>query len=331
MAENETQVQLNDKEKNLLEIIQQDFPMITQPFEFFANTIGLSESDTIAMIKDLQQRNIIREISAILEANRLNHKSALVAVHVPESEVDEISTIINSHPAVSHNYQRNHFFNVWFTISVPEDRTIENEVAHLLQNRCHFRVLPAIKTFKIGVHFRFGEKKYDQAERRSHSPRPKLNITEEDKEIIRLVQSHLPIESRPWQTLSASIGWSEEKLIEKINYLKNEGVIKRISAVIRHRNVGISHNGMCCFEVAPENTERDGNILANHPQVTHCYQRQTYPDWQYSLFGMVHGNSQSEVENVGQELKSQIQCTNHIILFSSKEFKKERVKYFMQF
>ena len=144
------------------------------------------------------------------------------------------------------------------------------------------------------------------------------------------LQEHMKIVQRPWEEISSGLDMDETELLGCIKDLKNKGAIKRISAVLRHRKVGYTANGMACFNIEESGIEQAGNTLAQYPEVSHCYQRKTYPDWKYSLFAMVHCHSEEECRLIAREMSNRIGCSDHIVLFSTKEYKKERVKNFME-
>ena len=114
-------VQNEKMENELLFQMQNAFPMIQRPFEVIAKELDSTEEEILKMVQKLKEEKIIRQTSAIFDTKRLGYKSSLVAFKVSEENIEEAASIINAHPGVSHNYLRNHDYNIWFTMAVAPD------------------------------------------------------------------------------------------------------------------------------------------------------------------------------------------------------------------
>ncbi|MCF6334866.1 MAG: hypothetical protein L3J12_03905 [Spirochaetales bacterium] len=319
-------LELTDTDKNLLEEVQLDFPLLERPFEVIGRKIGISEDETIARIAYLKEENIIRDISAIFKAEPLGYKSTLVAVKTESPLIT--AEKINMHNGVSHNYLRDHRYNIWFTITIRKELDFKTEITNLLGSEIrNFLILPSIKTYKIGVNFRFSEKKIDSVTQNITTPSASGII---DEKLIILLQQPFPLIPRPWEKYSERINRSESELIADIKLLKQWGALKRISAVLRHRNAGYIANGMACFKVPQHRIDEAGKITSEFSEVSHSYQRPVYPDWQYNLFAMTHSKTTSQCEKIIDNIAKKIDVDKYFTLYSIKEFKKERVKYFME-
>jgi len=99
---------------------------------------------------------------------------------------------------------------------------------------------------------------------------------------------------------------------------------------LRHRDVGFTANGMIVWKVPEDRITEVGEKLGAFPQVSHCYQRPTYPDWPYNVFSMIHCKTQAEADVVTKTIEEQIDVHEYKILFSAREFKKTRVEYFVE-
>jgi len=104
--------------------------------------------------------------------------------------------------------------------------------------------------------------------------------------------------------------------------------MRRFAAILRHRNAGFSANGMIVWKAPEEKIDNIGNTLASFPQISHCYRRPIYPDWQFNLFSMIHARTLEAAEKIAAEMSETVGIKDYKILFSLREFKKERVKYF---
>jgi DNA-binding Lrp family transcriptional regulator len=346
-------------EQRLLEEIQRDFPLEVRPFAVLGRDIGLEEHTVIGQIENFLERGIIREISAVLDGSRIGYKSTLVAVRAPVERITQLADQISSHPGVSHNYQREHLYNLWFTLSIPKEREFDREIDGLLDSdeSIHYMILPALKTYKLMVHLRFtkdmngedrGAKDGIGKESRAgngtrpddypvtadvqyekHSPLIVHELDDLDRKIISALQRGFPLEPRPWLFIARNLGIDEVELLDRVRTLKSKGVIRRIAGVLRHRRAGFNANGMVCFAVPEERIDEAGRRAAQFPQVSHCYHRSSPLQWPYPLFAMVHARSKEECEHSAAVIADQIGCSDYGILYSTREFKKERVKYFI--
>ena len=141
--------------QDILLRVQKNFPLNSKPFDIIANELGIKEQEVISIIQTQKDEKIIRQTSAIFDTKSLGYKSSLIAFEIDEDKIDNAVEIINAHPGVSHNYERNHKFNIWFTMAVsPQtklglDKTIE--ILAKLTKANDFIMLPTLKLFKISV------------------------------------------------------------------------------------------------------------------------------------------------------------------------------------
>jgi len=151
----------------ILTALQEDLPLVSRPWEAIAERLGITETEIISRMKMLKDTGIIRDISPVLESRSLGlHAATLVALHVPEERMDEIAAVISSYAEVSHNFQRDHYYSLWFTIAAQNGEGIHNVLDEILQQtgipESDVLNLPTIKKIKIDVRFsflpaRFGE------------------------------------------------------------------------------------------------------------------------------------------------------------------------------
>ena len=149
-------------------------------------------------------------------------------------------------------------------------------------------------------------------------------------ELIAAIQSGLPLVPRPYAALGERIGLSEEEVIEAIARLQEEGVIKRLGVVVRHRALGYRANAMVVWDVPDRQVDELGACMGRFPFVTLCYRRPRHlPDWPYNLFTMIHGRSRAEVLAHVDELVSAcgLESIPHRPLFSRRCFKQKGARY----
>lgn len=318
---------LTKKNKIFLEEIQKDLPLVSDPYKKIASKTGLSEKKIINKIKILISKKIIRELSAIFNSKKLGYKSTLVAMHVDPVLINTITKKINDHPGVSHNYLRSNKYNIWFTLTIKNEKKFEDEIKKILKHSIinKYLILPSNKSFKTNVFFKFTNK--DNNNYNNTIIDKKIILNDLNIKLINQLQNNNYILSNPWKNISDSLNISEKYLFLNIQKLKDIGALKRISAVIRHQKVGYKSNCMICFNVPENKINKAGKIISNFPEVSHCYQRQTYTDWNYSLYVMIHQHSKKQCNILIENLSNKINCKDYQILYSLKELKKERVKY----
>jgi siroheme decarboxylase len=325
--------ELDNIDKQILNDIQWSFPLADKPFLELAKKYHISEDEIIQRIKILKDTGIIRQISAIFDTRKLGYKSALVAFAVDKNKIDNVANEINKHPGVSHNYERNHEYNVWFTLAVPPDGDMKADLDKMaaLEGVLKYRVLPTLKMYKIGV-------KLDMVNDDPEKPNPNDDvknletksekISPLDKEYIRQLQKDIEIIKEPFKTIAENLRISTSELFNKIKEYENIGIMRRFAAILRHRQAGFTANGMIVWKIPEEKVDEKGLKIASFPQVSHCYRRPVYPDWEFNLFSMIHARTIEAAEKIAKEISTVIGMEDYKILFSSREFKKERVRYF---
>ena len=326
---------MDDLDKQILNEIQWTFPLVSQPFHEIAKKFDISTQVVKERLKNLKKTGVLRQLSAIFDTRKLGYKSSLVAMEIESDKLESVARQINRHPGVSHNYEREHRFNLWFTLATPPGTDLKTEVDKFkkVPGILKIRMLPTIKLFKIGVKLEMLEDKkleVKPSEEKKKILDVKFVPTEEDKEFIRELQKDLEITDKPFLKAAQKLGMSEDQIFEKLKHYEEIGVMRRYAAILRHRDVGFVANGMIVWKVPEQRIIEVGEKLGAFPQVSHCYQRPVYPDWPYNVFSMIHCKSQEEASDMAKEIQNQINVDEYKILFSSKEFKKTRVEYFVE-
>ncbi len=328
------QQQLDAVDKRLLNEIQWVFPLADRPYLEIANRYDISEEDVMRRIAFMKNMGIIRQINAIFDTRRLGYKSALVAFAVRPDKLDEVAEKVNEHPGVSHNYERNHQYNMWFTLAVPPGSDMKQELDRMasFEGVIKHRVLPTLKLYKIGVRLDMVNKdpdKLEPTEEVKHLNPEKVQLTERDIQFIRELQKDLSVVPEPFKELANNLGITTAELFAKAAEYENTGIMRRFAAILRHREAGFVANGMVVWHVPDNKVDEVGFRLAAFPQVSHCYRRPVYQDWRFNLFSMVHARTPQAAEKIAAEMSETVGIKDYQILFSSREFKKERVKYFV--
>ena len=327
--------EMDGLDREILNEIQWSFPLEARPYDALASRFGTGPEDVKSRISRLKRAGVLRQLSAIFDTRRLGYKSSLVAMQVEPGRLERVAELVNAHPGVSHNYERRHAFNLWFTLAVPPGADLKSEVGRLgrIRGVARTRMLPTIRLFKIGVRLEMVEsKKRDVApsEPERRIERAEFAPSESDREFVRQLQKDLPVEDRPFLPAARSLGMSEGEVFERLRRYEEIGVMRRYAAILRHRDAGFTANGMIVWRVPDGMIEDVGSRLGAFPQVSHCYQRPVYPDWKYNVFSMIHCKSEDEARRTAASIRDQVGVDEYEILFSAREFKKTRVEYFVE-
>ena len=326
---------LDEFDKELLNEIQWTFPLVTRPFDAIAKKFDTTSETIKENLKNLKEIGVLRQLSAIFDTRKLGYTSSLVAMEIEHDKLDYVASQINRHPGVSHNYERDHQFNLWFTLAVPPGADLNDELEkfNVLKGIKKVRMLPTLQLFKIGVKLDLvDDKKHDIAptEEKKEIKNITFEPTEQDKNFIRELQKDMEIIDEPFVKVAKNLGITEYEVFAKMKHYEDIGVMRRFAAILRHRQVGFTANGMIVWKVPEDRITSVGETLGSFPQVSHCYERPTYDDWPYNVFSMIHCKTHDEAHDVAKTIQDQINVNEYKILFSSREFKKTRVEYFVE-
>jgi DNA-binding Lrp family transcriptional regulator len=153
----------------------------------------------------------------------------------------------------------------------------------------------------------------------------KSNYKAADDRIIRHLHRSLAIESRPFLALARQLGTTEDELIATIRSLITNGVIRRYGAVIRHRRVGYSSNVLVAWKIPEEHIDEFATVISGVDELSHCYERVCYPEWNYNVYTMIHGHSRDECLSVVARISNAVKIKEYLLLFTKREFKKRKL------
>jgi siroheme decarboxylase len=328
-------VPLDDLDKRLLNLMQGSFPLATRPYLHVAELAEVPEDEVMRRVQRLIDDRIIRQVTPIFDTRVLGYSSMLVAAKVDAENPHRAAKIINSHPGVSHNYLRNHDFNMWFTIATEPDSKLglqgTLDVLQELTGAESVRQLPTIKLFKIRMDLEMEKGTKDLAAAGVAmdpiEPDP-IDPSELDVAVIRALQGDMPVIPEPYAPAAAEVGISQAELLEHLESMRERKALRRVAAILFHRRAGFSANGMGVWAVPEERIMEVAPLMASFRGISHCYQRPTYEDWHYSVFTMAHGRSKEECDAILDSIAEETGIEDRRTLYSSTEFKKIRLLYF---
>ncbi len=321
---------LSDSDRNrLVRHVQDAIPFVEKPFGVIASDLGLDEAEVLAELCALRESGLLREISAVLEGSALGYDSALVAGTVAPADLARVVEVVNAHPTVTHNYLREHAYNLWFTIAVPVEMGLDATLRALARAAGveTFHALRRTVTFKIGVNFDL-ETGTNKTEAQEIVPVAPMHASEQDRRIFRALQTPLPLVARPFDEVARSCGCSTDELLR---FARSHlgGAIRRYVGTLRHRKAGVRANGMAVWQVEGGDVERVGRRLAAAPEVSHCYARNSIAGFPYTVYSMLHAPTREACLSIAAGLSEQIAVSDYVVLFSVEEYKKVRLRYFL--
>ena len=317
--------------QEILSRIQKKFPLVAKPFKVIAQELNISEDEVINILNEQKKENIIRQTSAIFDTKRLGYKSSLIAFEIEEEKIEEAVKIINAHPGVSHNYERNHQFNIWFTMAIAPDsilgldKTIK--ILAKLTKAKEYIMLPTLKLFKINVKLNTTGKdaKKEKVKKVIHHD---IELSSLYFDVIKKIQYDIKFVSEPFADIINELNITYDELFSILQKLQEAGVMRRFASILNHRKAGFNANAMVVWDIDETKGESIGEKAAAFSAVSHCYLRPKYDNWPYNLFTMVHGKTTEETNAIIEEMSKEIESLSHMPLYSSREFKKVRIEYF---
>jgi DNA-binding Lrp family transcriptional regulator len=296
---------------------------------------GISEQEAMARVTRLLDERIIRQVTPIFDTRALGYSSMLVAAKVDPENPWRAARIINEHPGVSHNYLRNHEFNIWFTIATEPGSPLGLEGTLKILGRLagaeSIRQLPTLKLFKIRMDLEMERgtealaRPAEALEPAETKPQP---YDEFDVAVIRALQGDMAVIPEPFAPAAEALKIDQARLLEHLEAMRERRLLRRVAAILYHRRAGFSANGMGVWKVPEERVMQLGPRMAAFRGISHCYQRPTYADWPYSIFTMAHGRSKEECDAILDAIAEETGVHERATLYSSTEFKKIRLLYF---
>ena len=328
-------VALDELDKRLLNLMQGSFGLEQRPYARVAELAEVPEDKVMRRVQRLLDERIIRQVTPIFDTRVLGYESMLVAAKVDPENPHRAAGIINSHPGVSHNYLRNHDFNLWFTIATEPGSKLglQGTLEKLteLTGAESVRQLPTLKLFKIRMDLEMEKGTRDLAAAgvaQAPMEPDAIELSDRDYAVIRALQGDMPVIAEPYAPAAEEIGISQTDLLEHLESMRERKALRRVAAILFHRRAGFSANGMGVWNVPEERIMEVAPLMASFRGISHCYQRPTYEDWPYSVFTMAHGRSKEECDAILDSIAEEAGIEDRRTLYSSTEFKKVRLLYF---
>lgn len=310
----------------MLAALQRGIPLSRRPFEDLSREIGCAETDLIGFASANLKSGDARRFGAVFDARRLGYRSALCCATA--ADPDGSAAMLSQFPEVTHCYLREApgCPNLWWTWSSQSD-SFDESIDKVRKLGLAFRVLPAVRRYKIDVMFGTSTRACEE------DPSDRLSPPDETgRRIIRALQGSTVPRPDYYSAIAAEVGMKEWDLLATLEIWRRQGRLKRIGLVLNHRKAGYSANGMCCFRIDGDTTEA-GRALASLDEVSHCYERPPFEDFRYNLYAMIHSKTTEGANRTFGMLKERLAAikvppTSAVMLISTKEYKKTSMTFY---
>ena len=143
-----------------------------------------------------------------------------------------------------------------------------------------------------------------------------IRLTPKDKRLIRQIQGDIPLSPTPFAQIARQAGWEEKKLLRRVRFFLQRGIVRRFGAILRHQKAGYRGNAMTVWKVPEKQIARTSQVLAAFPEITHCYLRPSFPEWPFNLYAMVHGRSEKDCRLLAKKISQKTGIKEYRLLFS---------------
>jgi len=342
-------VDLNELEAEALVALQRGIPLTERPFAALGASLGLSEEALLSLAHRLLEAGDARRFGAVFDARRLGYRSALCAMTVPRERMAEVAGKVAAVRGVTHAYERGwpaelpstlpggpagrSWPNLWFTLAAPSaDFLLELEALRTACQPYAIRELPATRRFKIDVVFDLRTRDRDERV----EPRLPLvkaqasavELSEDEKALVRLLEGDVPVCARFFESVARQAGLSEAALLEQVRAWQASGVMRRVGLLLRHREIGLKANGMCCWDMPEPEVMEAGRRVSAFPEVTHCYERPRMDIFPFRLYAMIHTQTWEGTQRLFERITREAGLSGGQLLLSLTEFKKTSMQFF---
>ena len=306
--------ELGRVDRAVLNAFQGGFPVVEHPFDPAAEALAEYEIDItgpelLDRVRELDERGVLSRFGALINAEAIGGTATLVATHAPEDSYDDHVELVNAHPEVAHNYEREHpYLNMWFVLSVVDEARVDEVLAEIEAETGEPTYnLPKQQEFHVGAKFPV-EGPQTQAVDCSDAgpdvtPTDRRSLTPAELDLVLEIQGGLPITETPYADVADAIDADAEWVVRTIKRFNQEGKVRRVGAIPNHYALGYSENGMTVWDVPDDVIDEVGPAIAEFDFVTHCYERPRHEGvWPYNFFAMTHGRSEDESQQRIQQV-----------------------------
>lgn len=330
-------------ELRLLNEFQRGFPLMPRPFAAVAARLGANEGVVLAKLEQLIAGGKVSRVGATFAPGCIG-AATLAAMSLPRERLQQVAELVSAYPEVNHNYEREHYFNLWFVITGPDERRVDAVVSEIERSARCGRVLslPMVEPYHLDLGFDLAHTESATApETPASSTRkargqagnlhpPSFILHSSEHALVAALQEGLPLVTAPYAELARRAGMTEAAAIATLGRWLESRVIGRLGIIVRHHELGYTANAMVVWDVPDHEVRAAGRRAAAAPCVTLCYRRlRQLPDWRYNLYCMIHGTDRDQVlgEIAALRANSDLMQYPFEVLFSRQRFKQRGARY----
>lgn len=312
---------------SVMDAWQRDFPCVPEPFAVLARHHGYEVEALLHDLHEAQTHRVLGRIGGVFAPNTVG-ASTLAAVAVPPEDIARAAAIVNRHPEVNHNYEREHAFNLWFVAAADHAarlREVLDTIGEELGVPVHDFPLEAEYHIDLGFSLQDGSRAPHRIR-----PQPRGALSTDQRRLMTLLGQGLALVEHPYADWAYRLGWTEAGVLAQLRHWQTTGVLRRFGCIVRHHELGYTANAMCVWQVPPDARDALGERLAAQPGVNLCYGRPSRGEaWPYNLFCMVHGKDREAVRAQVTRLAGAAGLADypHACLFSRRRFKQTGAMY----
>jgi siroheme decarboxylase len=306
---------VDDIDRQLLIELQKEIPLHTRPFEAIGRKISLDSADVILRIHRLQEEGVLDPIYAVFDMSQAAYQKVGVAMKVAAEAVDRAAAILCRHPGIPQCSKWQGEFNLWFTLALPMQESLEDHCGQLAQLAGAEKLL-VLRTLKI----------YKPAEAAKSGKR---DLNEAEIHLVRILQEEFPLTDEPFRRWAKLAGISDESLFQQIQIFQKRGFLKRIAAFNGFSEKS-AENAVAMWRIPEEKIDFAGYAAASFPEVSSCIRRAVSSEMPYSLHAVLKGSSETVCMPAVKAIEEKIGAWPSQFFLKEKDYKKRRLKYFSE-
>ena len=342
-------------DKRLCNELQIGLPIAERPFAIIARLLKSSEAKVLERTRALVKLGIIRRLGVSINWRAIDKASTLVAVHIEQEDLKKVVSAVNKLRGVSHNYLREHHYNLWFTIRADSQNGLDAILKKLSKRfGVRFNTLPVVRVFKLDARFDATSDGKRLLPALSLSSGPALRPTPSvasgeggsvfsppppalrslgeggsvlrplcsiDAQILNGLQEGLKVVKRPFNFPGKDVFENYDSLLHIAGMIQ-DGVINRLGAMVNHNKLGFTANAMFVCKANKSRAIKIGEKLAAIGIVSHCYQRKTFAGWPFNIFAMMHGSNMGDIRKVVERFVKKERIKSFAFLPTAEKLKK---------
>jgi siroheme decarboxylase len=313
-------------DKRLCNELQIGLPIAERPFAIIARILKSSEDMVLKRTRALVKLGVIRRLGVSINWRAIGKASTLVTAHIEQENLKKVVSAVNKLRGISHNYLREHYYNLWFTLRADSQKDIETILKKLSKRfGAAFNSLPVERVFKLDARFDAasnGKRLLPATAKRSEAGSSIISpLCSIDEQILNGLQRGLKVVKRPFNFLGKDSFENYDSLIH-IAGMIDKGVINRLGAMVNHNKLGFTANAMFVCKAEKTRAIKIGEKLAALEIVSHCYERKRFKGWPFNIFAMMHGSNMGDIRKVVERFVEKERIKSFAVLPTAEKLKK---------